>query len=80
MARWGEIPNVTTDQELISLNKKLDKAVKELNALKPKLAMLVKVDPDSSNQTIIEIEEIIQELNSLKTKRKRLINLLRGDE
>jgi len=80
MARWGEIPNVTTDQELISLNKKLDKAVKELNALKPKLAMLVKVDPDSSDQTIIEIEEIIQELNSLKTKRKRLINLLRGDE
>ena len=80
MARWGDIPNITTDQELISLNKKLDKAVRELNALKPKLARLIKIDPDSSDQTVIEIEEIIQELNSLKTKRRRLINLLKGDE
>ena len=80
MAKWGQIPNISTQQELIAVDKKVDTSIRQLNSLKPKLARLSKVDPDSIDQTVIEIEEVIQELNSLKTKRRRLISLLSGDE
>jgi len=80
MAKWGQIPNISTQQELIAVDKKVDTSIRLLNSLKPKLVRLSKVDPDSIDQTVIEIEEVIQELNSLKTKRRRLIGLLSGDE
>jgi len=80
MAKWGQIPNISTQQELIAVDKKVDISIRQLNSLKPKLVRLSKVDPDSIDQTVIEIEEVIQELNSLKTKRRRLIGLLSGDE
>ncbi|MDA8863698.1 hypothetical protein N9I05_01460 [Pseudomonadales bacterium] len=80
MAKWGQIPNISTQQELIAVDKKVDTSIRQLNSLKPKLVRLSKVDPDSIDQTVIEIEEVIQELNSLKTKRRRLIGLLSGDE
>ena len=69
MAKWGQIPNISTQQELIAVDKKVDTSIRQLNSLKPKLVKLSKVDPDSIDQTVIEIEEVIQELNSLKTKR-----------
>jgi len=69
MAKWGQIPNISTQQELIAVDKKVDTSIRQLNSLKPKLVRLSKVDPDSIDQTVIEIEEVIQELNSLKTKR-----------
>ena len=80
MAKWGQIPNISTQQELIAVDKKVNTSIRQLNSLKPKLVRLSKVDPDSIDQTVIEIEEVIQELNSLKTKRRRLIGLLSGDE
>jgi len=80
MAKWGQIPNISTQQELIAVDKKVDTSIRQLNSLKPKLVRLSKVDPDSIDQTVIEIEVVIQELNSLKTKRRRLIGLLSGDE
>jgi len=80
MAKWGQIPNISTQQELIAVDKKVDTSIRQLNSLEPKLVRLSKVDPDSIDQTVIEIEEVIQELNSLKTKRRRLIGLLSGDE
>ena len=83
MAKWGEIPNITANQELISLNKKLVTALKELKVLQnnlSELAELSKVDVHANDQAIIEIEQSIQELNSIKTKRRRLLSLLSGDE
>ena len=80
MAKWGQIPNISTQQELIAVDKQVDTSIRQLNSLKPKLVRLSKVDPDSIDQTVIEIEEVIQELNSLKNKRRRLIGLLSGDE
>jgi len=83
MAKWGEIPNITANQELISLNKKLVTALKELKVLQnnlSELADLSKVDVHANDQAIIEIEQSIQELNSIKTKRRRLLSLLSGDE
>jgi len=83
MAKWGEIPNITANQELISLNKKLVTTLKELKVLQnnlSELAELSKVDVHANDQAIIEIEQSIQELNSIKTKRRRLLSLLSGDE
>ena len=83
MAKWGEIPNITANQELISLNKKLVTTLKELKVLQnnlSELAELSKVDVHANDQAIIEIEQSIQELNSIKTKRRRLLSLLNGDE
>lgn len=83
MAKWGEIPNITANQELISLNKKLVTTLKELKVLQnnlSELAEISKVDVHANDQAIIEIEQSIQELNSIKTKRRRLLSLLSGDE
>ena len=60
MAKWGQIPNISTQQELIAVDKKVDTSIRQLNSLKPKLVRLSKVDPDSIDQTVIEIEEVIQ--------------------
>jgi len=83
MARWGEIPNMSTEQELISLNKKLISTAKELKALQDNLSksnLDLSQVVDGNELAIIEIEQSIQALNSIKVKKRRLISLLSGDE
>jgi hypothetical protein len=83
MARWGEIPNMSTEQELISLNKKLISTAKELKALQDNLSksnLGLSQVVDDNELAIIEIEQSIQALNSIKVKKRRLISLLSGDE
>jgi len=83
MARWGEIPNMSTEQELIALNKKLISTAKELKALQDNLSksnLDLSQVVDGNELAIIEIEQSIQALNSIKIKKRRLISLLSGDE
>ena len=83
MARWGEIPNMSTEQELIALNKKLISTAKELKALQDNLSksnLGLSQVVDDNELAIIEIEQSIQALNSIKVKKRRLISLLSGDE
>jgi len=83
MAKWGEIPNMSTEQELISLNKKLISTAKELKALQDNLSksnLGLSQVVDDNELAIIEIEQSIQALNSIKVKKRRLISLLSGDE
>ena len=83
MARWGEIPNMSTEQELIALNKKLISTAKELKALQDNLSksnLDLSQVVDGNELAIIEIEQSIQALNSIKIKKRRLISLLSEDE
>jgi len=83
MARWGEIPNMSTEQELIAINKKLISTAKELKALQDNLSksnLDLSQVVDGNELAIIEIEQSIQALNSIKIKKRRLISLLSGDE
>mgnify|MGYP000946256629 FL=1 len=83
MAKWGEIPNMSTEQELISLNKQLISTAKELKALQDNLSksnLGLSQVVDDNELAIIEIEQSIQALNSIKVKKRRLISLLSGDE
>jgi hypothetical protein len=83
MAKWGEIPNMSTEQELIALNKKLISTAKELKALQDNLSksnLGLSQVVDDNELAIIEIEQSIQALNSIKVKKRRLISLLSGDE
>jgi len=83
MAKWGQIPNMSTEQELIALNKKLISTAKELKALQDNLSksnLGLSQVVDDNELAIIEIEQSIQALNSIKVKKRRLISLLSGDE
>ena len=90
MAKWGLIPSMDTQQELVSINKKIDTTIRELNIDRAILKRLNTAEVNTvaeetlsialTDQATNEVEELIQKLNTLKSTRRRLISLSNGDE
>ena len=90
MAKWGLIPSMDTQQELVSINKKIDTTIRELNIDRAILKRLNTAEVNTvaeetlsialTDQATNEVEELIQRLNTLKSTRRRLLSLSNGDE
>lgn len=90
MAKWGLIPSMDTQQELVSINKKIDTTIRELNIDRAILKRLNTAEVNTvaeetlsialTDQATNEVEELIQKLNTLKSTRRRLLSLSNGDE
>ena len=90
MAKWGLIPSMDTQQELVSINKKIDTTIRELNIDRAILKRLNTAEVNTvteetlsialTDQATNEVEELIQTLNTLKSTRRRLLSLSNGDE
>ena len=90
MAKWGLIPSMDTQQELVSINKKIDTTIRELNIDRAILKRLDTAEVNTvaeetlsialTDQATNEVEELIQRLNTLKSTRRRLLSLSNGDE
>ena len=90
MAKWGLIPSMDTQQELVSINKKIDTTIRELNIDRAILKRLDTAEVNTvaeetlsialTDQATNEVEELIQKLNTLKSTRRRLLSLSNGDE
>ena len=90
MAKWGLIPSMDSQQELVSINKKIDTTIRELNIDRAILKRLDTAEVNTvaeetlsialTDQATNEVEELIQRLNILKSTRRRLLSLSNGDE
>ena len=90
MAKWGLIPSMDTQQELVSINKKIDTTIRELNIDRAILKRLNTAEVNTvaeetlsialTDQATNEVEELIQKLNTLKSTKRRLLSLSNGDE